>query len=305
MTPIVSICIPAYREPDLLRKLLNSIVIQTFDDYEVIITDDSVNDIVQNVVKDFEKDGRIKYFKNSETKGSPENWNEALKHASGKYIKIMHHDDWFSSQSALQEFVRIMEENPDAILSFCATDVIDENGILKYTYSPAPKDLKKLARDPYCLFDEVTIGAPSVTIFKNNLGILFDPKLKWVVDIDFYIRVLNTNPKFVFCPKPLVCVSSEALNRITNECLNNRDVNLFEYFYLYQKIETKNLSDCKYLMFIVRKLVAFSVKGKDELITLGIKEPFSLSIRAAIIISAFLLRNKKTILTLRNLLRAI
>lgn len=305
MSPRVSICIPAYREPDLLRKLLNSIIVQTFEDYEVIITDDSVNNIVHNVVKDFEKDRRIKYFKNPKTKGSPENWNEALTHASGKYIKIMHHDDWFSSQSSLQEFVRIMEENPDVILSFCATDVIDENGILKYTYSPSPKDLKKLARDPYCLFDKVTIGAPSVTIFKNNLGILFDANLKWVVDIDFYIRVLSTNNRFIFCPKPLVCVSSEALTRVTNECVGNREINLFEYFYLLQKIETKKLSDYRYLKFIVHKLFTFNVNSKDDLIKLGIKEPLSLLIRAAIIISMSLLRNKKPIMMFRNFLRSI
>jgi glycosyltransferase involved in cell wall biosynthesis len=305
MTPTVSICIPAYREPDLLRKLLNSIIIQTFEDYEIIITDDSVNDIVHNVVKDFEKDGRIKYFKNRKTKGSPENWNEVLRHASGKYVKIMHHDDWFSSQSSLQEFVRIMEENPDIILSFCATDVIGEDGFLKFTYSPSQKDLKKLARDPNCLFNKVTIGAPSVTIFKNNLGIFFDANLKWVVDIDFYIRVLSANNKFVFCPKPLLCVSSEALNRVTKECLENREINLFEYFYLYQKIETKKLSDLKYLKFIAHKLFAFNVHSKDDLIKLGIKEPLSLTIRAAVIISASLLRNKKPIMMLRNLLRAM
>ena len=305
MNPNVSICIPAYEEPELLRKLLNSIIIQSYEDYEVIITDDSTSNCVRNVVKRFEKDRRIKYYKNSERKGSPENWNEAIKHASGEYIKIMHHDDWFSSQDSLQEFVRMMEENPDVNFAFCASNGIDRNGQLVSIHSLNRRQLKKLANDPNCLFNKVCIGAPSATIYRSNLGIYFDRKLKWHVDIDFYIRVLNCNKNFIFNPDPLVCVSTISSNRITNECINNREINLFEYFYLFQKIETNKVFDYKYLKSIIMKLLRYEVRSEYELIKLGIREPLSPILRLSIVINKFILRYKKPIKCIRNLFRLI
>ncbi|MCK4395679.1 MAG: glycosyltransferase family 2 protein [Candidatus Marinimicrobia bacterium] len=305
MNPKVSICIPAYEEPELLRKLLNSIIIQSFENYEVIITDDSTSNCVRDVVKSFEKDSRIKYYKNSERKGSPENWNEAIKHASGKYIKIMHHDDWFSSQNSLQKFVGMMEENPNVNFAFCATKIIDGKGCLKSIYSPTKRELNKLARNPNCLFNGVSVGAPSVTIYRNNLGIYFDRKLKWYVDVDFYIRLLSCNKKFIFCPEPLICVSTSSSHRVTNECLNNKEVDLVEYFYLFQKIETSKVSDYKYLQLIVLKLFKYNVKSGHELIKLGIREPFSPILRLSIVINQFLLKFKGPIKNIRNWFRSI
>lgn len=290
-------------EPELLRRLLNSIAVQSFDDYEVIITDDSVDSRVSDVVAEFARDGRIKYFKNVETKGSPGNWNEAMRYATGLYVKIMHHDDWFRGPGSLGEFVRLMDENPDVNLGFCAAEVVDENGYSVSTYTPSPGALEQLARDPCCLFHKVAIGAPSVTILKNGLGILFDTKVKWVVDIDFYIRLLMIDKKFIFYPTPLVCVSAEAPNRVTNACVTNREVNLFEYFYLLQKIETGKLSDYKYLKFIVRKMVSFDVTSKRDLTELGVKEPLSRLIRTAILLSICLLKLKRPAIRIRDLFR--
>jgi len=305
MNPKVSICIPAYEEPELLRNLINSIIIQSYEDYEVIITDDSTSNCVRNVIKSFEKDRRIKYYKNSERKGSPENWNEAIKRTAGQYIKIMHNDDWFNSQTSLQEFVGMMEENPNVNFAFCATNIIDEKGCKKSIYSPTRRELNKLARNPKCLFNEVTIGAPSVTIFRSNLGIYFDKKLKWYVDVDFYIRVLNCNKKFIFSAEPLVCVSGGSSHRVTSECINNREINLFEYLYLFQKIEANNIFDYKYLKSIVLKLFRYKVKSEYELMKLGIKEPLSPVIRTAIVINKFLLRYKEPIKNISNWFRSI
>jgi len=300
MYPKVSICIPAFEEPELLRKLLNSIVIQTFTDYEVIITDDSLSDSVKNIVKDFKNFNRIKYYKNAERKGSPENWNEAIKNASGQYIKIMHHDDWFSSKSSIQEFVRMMEENPNVDFAFCSTRNVDGKGCIMSIHSLNRRELNKLAHNPNCLFNKVGIGAPSVTIYRSDLEIYFDRKLKWYVDVDFYIRILKHNKKFIFSSEPLVCVSTGSSHKVTNECINNREINLFEFFYVFQKIEMNNIFDYKYLKPIILKLLRYNVKSEYELIKLGIKEPLSHILQIAIVINKFLLRYKEPIKNIRN-----
>src|SRR4051812_42190862 len=94
--PFISICIPAYKRVAYLQQLLESIAAQTFKDFEVIVTDDSNDDSVRRLADGFSDKLKIKYFKNEVPLGSPGNWNAAVQHATGKWIKIMHDDDWFS-----------------------------------------------------------------------------------------------------------------------------------------------------------------------------------------------------------------
>ena len=96
----VSICIPAYEQPYNLDKCLKSILKQTFKDYEVIITDDSKESNLFDIVEKYIEDMDIKYIKNTLSKGSPENWNKAISLATGKYIKILHHDDSFKNNNS-------------------------------------------------------------------------------------------------------------------------------------------------------------------------------------------------------------
>ncbi|MDQ3100985.1 MAG: glycosyltransferase, partial [Bacteroidota bacterium] len=94
--PKVSICIPTYRQTAHLRKTLASIAEQTFKDVEVIITDDSPDDAVEQLVAEFAAAlPRLQYARNSAPLGPPANWDHAISMARGEYIKIMHHDDRF------------------------------------------------------------------------------------------------------------------------------------------------------------------------------------------------------------------
>src|SRR3989344_6387452 len=97
----VSICIPTYKQVDYLRKTLNSVLVQDFHDYELIITDDSSDDSVKNLLKEFDFKGKLKYYHNKIALGSPANWNYSLKQATGEYIKILHHDDFFTADNSL------------------------------------------------------------------------------------------------------------------------------------------------------------------------------------------------------------
>ena len=87
----ISICIPCYNNPAGVKKLLDSILSQTFGTFECIITDDSADDRTKEVVKPFLADGRFTYVHNAKALGSPENWNYCASLAKGAYIKIMQH----------------------------------------------------------------------------------------------------------------------------------------------------------------------------------------------------------------------
>ena len=194
--PFISICIPAYKNPASLQRLLQSIAIQTFSDFEVIITDDSNDDSVADIINTTICNFSLCYFKNEKSLGSPENWNEAVNRAKGGWIKMMHHDDWFSSKSALEVFVQEIRKQPEHSFFFCAYKNIAENGENKKIIPPADFVRKLVLKNPEDLLAGNIIGPPSVTIYKNDKSIFYDPALQWLVDIDFYIRYLKNTKSF-------------------------------------------------------------------------------------------------------------
>ena len=96
---LISICIPAYKRTDFLQRLLDSISIQTFPDFEVIVSDDSPDEAVGRLCAQYSSRFTLHYFRNERSLGTPENWNAAVKQAGGTWIKIMHDDDWFADTS--------------------------------------------------------------------------------------------------------------------------------------------------------------------------------------------------------------
>jgi glycosyltransferase involved in cell wall biosynthesis len=146
----VSICIPAYNQVEYLKRTIDSVLNQSYSDYEIIITDDSPSDIVFDLVQQYQSEARLQYFKNRVSLGSPENWNESIRKSSGEYIKIMHHDDYFSNENSLSEFVKMLDDNPDSNFAFSATVVV--NKTKKRIHCPANNQIENLYKDPNILF---------------------------------------------------------------------------------------------------------------------------------------------------------
>jgi|GEM_PF-674595 len=268
--PKVSICIPAYKQPEYIERALKSAFEQSFDNYEIIITDDSPDNSVSDIIKNF-NDSRIKYFKNIERKGSPENFNTCLEYARGEYIKFLFHDDWFTEKNSLAKFVKMLDDNPDSDFAFCASANCYPDTKLKNIYYPVINKLNKLIRDPLFLFSNNIIGSPSATIYRKRVNKKFDKTLKWVVDIDFYINILSENPKFISCNEPLVSVITGSENQITFSCQNNKNIELYEYLHLYNKNAKK--MRIEHIKFICKLLSIYQIKSEKEIHDLGIKLP--------------------------------
>lgn len=236
--PKVSICIPTYNQPDFLKLVLDSIVIQDFNDYEVIISDDSTNRESGALVETFKSSiPNLKYVKNEPSKKSPGSWNEAIRHAKGQLIKVMHSDDWFSDSKALGKFVQIMDSNPDCDFAFSAANVCDTAQKIKFIHVASPRELEELKKSPSFLFGRNIVGAPSATIYRSSIHHkYFDPKTKWVVDLDQYIDILEDNPNFAYSKEPLVCTTDGATHQSIHGSVGKKEVELFEWLYLYSKI---------------------------------------------------------------------
>ena len=92
--PKVSICIPTYNGERYIEKTLNSVLLQTYDDFEVIIVDDQSSDNTWEILTQYAaQDGRIHLFKNEHNLGLVGNWNRCIELAQGEWIKFVFQDD--------------------------------------------------------------------------------------------------------------------------------------------------------------------------------------------------------------------
>lgn len=104
----ISILIPAYETPsEFLRVLLDSVLVQSYENFEVIVADASSTQLVETTVAEYD-DERIRYIKLKENKGISDNTNEALKLATGDVVCFMDHDD-FVEPDALYHIARAFE----------------------------------------------------------------------------------------------------------------------------------------------------------------------------------------------------
>lgn len=233
MASLVSICIPAYKQPRELIRCLASIYAQTFTDFEVIITDDTPDDSVREAIGSFARAANLRYFYNPEPQGSPANWNEGLRRASGEYAIVLHHDDWFYSSTTLQELVRTaLDSGSDMV--FARSYGIDSEMKIISRNEPSRERIGALGRNRRTLFYGNVIGAPSAVLFRNE-GMFFDTRLLWLVDVDFYIRYLKKR-SLRYASKAIVAIGISS-SQISQSCFGNMDREIAENIAVYRKLD--------------------------------------------------------------------
>lgn len=266
-SPLVSICIPTYNQTEYLRKCLQSVIEQDFIDYELIITDDTPDDSVKELVFTM-LDGRdFKYIKNCPSLGSPANWNKAISEANGTYIKILHHDDYFTSSTSLGLMVEDIQLN-NADFLFCETKVWYPATGLCRIHTLTEEQFRCLVGNIGSLLLCNLINAPSATLYRNDPVINYDDRLIWLVDVDYYIRYLNAHRKIRFLNKALVCRVHGIENQITGVVENDKNIQIREHVLLYLKL-TDNLilnKEVKVLFMVL--FDRFGVKSYRELLAI-------------------------------------
>ncbi|MBC7849848.1 MAG: glycosyltransferase family 2 protein [Chitinophagaceae bacterium] len=234
--PFISICIPAYQRVENLRRLLNSILTQEFQDFEVIVTDDSPDETVKQLCKEFANSIPLHYFHNPIALGTPDNWNEGIAKATGEWIKIMHDDDWFRSNSSLHVFADAARKNPGSFIFSAFANIWQATGhetvvqLKSFRYS-------QLRKNPVSLVGKNVIGPPSVTLYPTSLTLEYDVTMKWLVDMDFYIHALTTL-KPVYISNPLVNIGIHE-SQVTTSSKLNPEVEIPEHHLLLSKVGNK------------------------------------------------------------------
>jgi glycosyltransferase involved in cell wall biosynthesis len=126
--PCVSIGLPVYNRERYVRETLDSLLAQTFEDFELIISDNASTDGTEDICREYaSKDRRIHYYRNDENMGASWNFNRVFELAVGKYFKWAASDD-ICAPNYLLRCVEILDRNPACVLCFPQTVMIDEFG---------------------------------------------------------------------------------------------------------------------------------------------------------------------------------
>jgi glycosyltransferase involved in cell wall biosynthesis len=274
--PNISICIPAYKRTDFLKRLLDSIEEQTYKDYEVVVTDDSAAVEVENLCSLYSSKMQLRYFKNTTALGTPENWNSAIRLAEGKWIKIMHDDDWFYHKHSLQKFADAIKVSPGSNFIFAAYVNVYEDTLKEERVYMSKFQEKQMLKNPVTLIANNVIGPPSVVMHKNDKKHWYDKNVKWVVDMDFYIDFLqDAHPHYI--SEPLICVGVNK-DQVTQYTFGVAEVQLKENFYLLNKVGENNLKNVIVFDGWWRLIRNFNVRDSEQIRRIGYDGPIPLLI---------------------------
>jgi glycosyltransferase involved in cell wall biosynthesis len=132
--PTISIGLPVYNGEDFIAKSINSLLAQTFRDFELIICDNASTDNTGKICQAYAaQDSRVKYYRNPTNLGAPRNYNRTVTLSRGKYFKWAAADDVHAPEY-LEKCVQILENDPSVVLCHTKMYQIDENGTIVGTY---------------------------------------------------------------------------------------------------------------------------------------------------------------------------
>lgn len=213
--PKISIVLPIHNMDNaefFLRRVLTSIVDQSFKDIEVIITDNSPDNRLEEITKEF--DLNIQYYLNkpNQKNGMASNTNEALKHSTGEFIKILYLDDYLAHKDALKVIVEAFIG-----VKWLVTGCDHDNGT--FIGSPHLPQFHPYDKDNF-------IGSPSVLTIQNGLDIYFDETMTWLLDLDFFKRchARYGMPRFVDDINVTIGIGSHQMTNILTQEAKEKEV---------------------------------------------------------------------------------
>ena len=197
----VSVIIPTYRRPEFLRRAIESVLNQTFQEFELIVVDDCSGDLTHQVMKNY-TDPRICFLQHKTKKGGAAARNTGIRISQGQYIAFLDDDDeWLPEKLKLQ--VDLLNNSPweVGVVYTGYNKVAKETGELL-----AYKAATKTGNLSLALHDKNWVGTTSSVLFRKEcietVG-LFDENLSSLQDYDLWIRI-SREFEFASINQPLV-----------------------------------------------------------------------------------------------------
>lgn len=254
---MISVCVPVFNGGSFLLEALESIEAQTYQNFELLISDDGSTDDSVTLIKSFVLSSKVKkiYTYSNQSLGIANNCNFLVSKASGKYIKFLFQDD-ILEPFALETFIINLNGSSDTSLVFSDRHLIYKLGSSgnchdvfngcsdlanNWTKIRSWQPGKNLLEDKRLLFDPINkIGEPSNTLiardsFTKSGG--FDPQFCQLLDVDLWFRLMKFG-SVIYIDKKL---SKFRIHESQQSVLNAKD-NLIgdDFLKLYHKLITSN-----------------------------------------------------------------
>jgi glycosyltransferase involved in cell wall biosynthesis len=197
-TSRVSVVVPAYNNADFLAATLDSILAQTYRDFELIVSDHSSSDGTAEVMRRYLSDPRVRLHTQPAGGGAPANWNAVTALATGVYLKLVCGDDLIYP-TCLQRQVEALDAHPSAVLTAAQRDIVDAKGepVLRGRglsglrgLTPGRDAIRRTVRAGTNIF-----GEPASVLFRREALAAagnWDGRYSYLIDQASYIRVLLT-----------------------------------------------------------------------------------------------------------------
>jgi glycosyltransferase involved in cell wall biosynthesis len=197
----VTVCIPTYNYGHFVGAAIESVLSQTLQDFEIIISDNASTDDTEAVVSRYAADDpRIRYVRNQSNLGMVANWNRCLSLATGEYVKFLCADDLLEKE-CLARLAALLDRFPPASLASCARGIITGGECTTYL---AFSDMEERVEGPECirrmLIGGNTVGEPTAVMFRRTCASRgFDQGYQQLTDMEFWLYLLQQGD-FVFSP---------------------------------------------------------------------------------------------------------
>jgi len=249
--PLVSVIMPAYNSAEFIGEAIQSVQNQTFLNWELLVIDDSSNDLTVASVENFVSlDSRIKLFKNAKNLGAGASRNHGIKAANGSFIAFLDADDLWM-QEKLEVQVNFMLKN-ELAMSFSSYRLMTETGELLSEIVEALPILsyQKLLRSNY-------VGNLTGMYKVDKIGKIYSPLIRKRQDWGLWLSVLEKAGSACGIQQPL------AYYRLRKDSISNNKTALLKYnFQIYNRVLGFGfLKSCKYMSRFLWE--HFMVKNKQ------------------------------------------
>lgn len=261
--PLISICIPAYKKPEFVVRAIQSVEKQSYKNVEIIVSDDSPNEDIKIAIQSYISRLNIKYYHNQPALKSPKNWNNAIQLSSGDYYMLLHQDDWLESVHCLAIYLAAFKSNPNVSFVFCKNTAIQPDGT-KLNLQYIKSLLHEMHNKPNHILRANVIGPPSNTMLKKGVDIHYDEAYIWLVDVDYYVQLLNKGLQYIYLDQHLVSIGLHE-DQTTVFCRNNEDVIVKENIWFAQKMGNKAFADILIYDYYWRLLRNYKIRSIDDL----------------------------------------
>ena len=244
----LSILIPAYNYFEGFRRTFESLYVDN-KKIEYIVSDDSESDMIKNYMSRLDK-RNITYVKNTPALGAVKNWNSLISNASGEYVWICHHDEYLEEPSDIQQIIQHLAKSDTEVIIL--RTIIQFSNSFKLPHFPSFFVKWCLNYDHSFITRKNYIGPMSTIIVKKNICRRFDDKLRWFVDVIWYLEILEKYPKILFLPDIYISSVQNNPYSITKEIENDlTKIKNYEKYLIRRRSKFRPSTVISYFMWIV------------------------------------------------------